>query len=366
MKTVQEKVRFFITPKDHVVPDKWSLYRRLAKKQISVDAQLKLEWIIFYHTTGGNNAKLTSYHFGVTRKTLHKWLARFDERSLSSLEELSRAPIHVRKRQIDITDRVRIINLRKKHLRYGKMKLVPLYTKQYGYTLSSWKIQKVIEEESLYPDKAKVTKQRNKRRQSQINQRKRITEFQRKLLINHLWHVDTVLLTMSIGGYRYLLTAIDETSKLAYARLYTTHSSKQATDFLNRLYYLTNGQINNIHSDNGSEFKKHFEMACTALNIPQYYSRVHTPKDNAVLERFNRTIQEEFVNAFDVDPIDVEDFNNKLLDWLIEYNNLRPHQTLAYLTPLEYITTHTLKEVSPMYSSSTGCCIYIIISYNSL
>ncbi len=155
------------------------------------------------------------------------------------------------------------------------------------------------------------------------------------------------------GGYRYLLTAIDEISKLAYARLYTTHSSKQAEDFLQRLTYLTENRIINLHHDNGSEFKKDFEKACIKLKLPQWLSRPYTPKDNPVLERFNRTIQEEFTEFWDVDPYDVPDFNQKLLDWLIEYNNIRPHQTLAYQTPLEYIDTHTEDRVLPMYSSHT-------------
>lgn len=284
---------------------------------------------------------------------MHKWLLRFREEYLASLEEESRAPIHVRKRQIDITDRIRIISLRKRHLRYGKMKLVHLFSKQYGYTISSWKIQKVIEQECLYEDRSKINKLKNKRLQARSHHKKRITELKKKKIVHYLWHVDTVLLTLSSGGYRYLLTAIDEVSKLAYARLYTTHSSKQAKDFLERLNYLTAGKITNIHHDNGTEFAGYFEKACTALNIPQYYSRAYTPKDNPVLERFNRTIQEEFVNVTDADPLDISDFNSKLLDWLVEYNNFRPHQTLDYQTPLEYITTHTLEKVSPMYSSST-------------
>lgn len=234
------------------------------------------------------------------------------------------------------------------------MKLQRLYFKEYGTHLSSWQIQKVIEEGNLYPDKLLAKKQREKKRKRASGQiKKRITEFQKRNITNYLWHVDTVLLTLSSGGYGYLLTAIDEVSKLAYSRLYTTHSSKQAKDFLLRLNYLTDQRIINLHHDNGSEFKKDFEKACLELKLPQWYSRPHTPKDNPVLERFNRTIQEEFTEHWDVDPMDLEDFNLKLLDWLVEYNSIRPHQTLDYLTPLEYIDTHTSGKVLPMWSSHT-------------
>jgi len=80
-------------------------------------------------------------------------------------------------------------------------------------------------------------------------------------------------------------------------------------------------------------FQKDFEKACKELSLPQWYSRVHTPKDNAVLERFNRTIQEEFVDIIDIGVEDTETFNHRLLDWLIEYNSIRPHQALDYQTP---------------------------------
>ena len=333
--------------------DKWNFLRNLAKDKISDKAQLKLEWVIFYHTSAERNAKTTASHFGISKKTFLKWFNRFDESNLKSLEEQSRAPIHVRTRQINTWERSRIIKLRRDHMKYGKMKIKRLYFTEYQQEISSWKIQKVIEGENLYPDKEKIKKRRNKQKQAQIQQKKRITQFQKKTIVNYLWHVDTVLLTMGIGGYRYLLTAIDEVSKIAYARLYTTHSSKQAKDFLLRLNYLTENRMINLHHDNGSEFKKDFEQACIGLKLPQWYSRPRTPKDNPVLERFNRTIQEEFVDFWDVDPVDVEDFNQQLLDWLIEYNSIRPHQTLDYQTPLEYIDTHTSGQLLPMSSSHT-------------
>ncbi len=55
------------------------------------------------------------------------------------------------------------------------------------------------------------------------------------------------------------------------------------------------GKIENIQTDNGSEFKKYFEQGCNKLNLNHYYSRVRTPRDNPDIERFNRTLQEEFI-----------------------------------------------------------------------
>ncbi|MBU6390600.1 transposase, partial [Patescibacteria group bacterium] len=47
-------------------------------------------------------------------------------------------------------------------------------------------------------------------------------------------------------------------------------------------------------------------------------------------------------------------FNRKLTEWLIEYNFVRPHQTLGYQTPWEYYSK--ANKLLPMYSSSAKSC----------
>ena len=347
-----QKTKFFFLGRSVSTTPNWQSLREQGRKKLSAKALLKLEFIIFYHTLGNKNAKITSLHFGITRKTLHKWIKRFNTHNLSGLEEISRSPVHVRKRQITLVQRVRIKSLRTRYLKYGKMKLISLYEQEYKEKISSWKIQKVIEEENLYPDKVSVSRLRKRQVQARIHKRQRITKLIKEKKVNYLWHVDTVVLTLTSGGYRYLLTAIDEVSKLSYARLYSTHTSRNAKDFLTRLVYLTDKKVINLHTDNGSEFKKEFEEACHELGIPQWYSRPHTPKDNAVLERFNRTIQEEFITMSDSDILFVREFNESLTDWLIEYNFHRPHKTLDYKTPIQYLDEYYQKEL-PMYSSPT-------------
>lgn len=348
----RRKHDYFFHSKEILTPNVWQLLRLRGKTSLSEKAQLKLEWIIFYQTIGKGNTIFTARHFGINPKTLHKWKKRFNEKDLSTLEEHSKAPLRTRVRDILPLQRERIRTLRKEHLRWGKLKLRKRYFKLYGEYISSWKFQIVIEEEHLYFDKAKARKQRKKQKQARKYPKRRITELLKKKKVNYLWHVDTIVFTLSQGGYRYLLTGEDDTSKLAYARLYTTHSSRKAADFLMRLHYLTEGEVINLHHDNGSEFEKDFKKACKELSLPQWYSRVHTPKDNPVLERFNRTIQEEFVEMIDIGVEDTEEFNKRLLDWLIEYNSIRPHQALDYQTPLEYIDNQQDK-VLPMSSSHT-------------
>lgn len=128
------------------------------------------------------------------------------------------------------------------------------------------------------------------------------------------------------GVKRYVITAIDRYGKLAFARCYKNASSYSAADFLRRLNYLLDDQIVNIQTDNGSEFLKYFQIACDNLNINHYFSRTRTPKDNAVVERFNRTLQEEWLNTGQF-TTNIDIFNHRLTNWLLFYNFKRRHAT---------------------------------------
>src|SRR3989344_3343793 len=83
---------FYFPSKDKPLPDRWNILRGFAKKELSLDAQIKLEWIIFYYSISSENVSATASHFGISRKTFHKWLGRFNETHLQSLEEHSRVP----------------------------------------------------------------------------------------------------------------------------------------------------------------------------------------------------------------------------------------------------------------------------------
>ncbi|MDF1496520.1 MAG: integrase core domain-containing protein, partial [Patescibacteria group bacterium] len=153
-----------------------------------------------------------------------------------------------------------------------------------------------------------------------------------------------------MGSKRYIITAIDKYSKIAFARMYSSHSSESSADFLRRLHYLLQGKIENVQTDNGSEFLGRFEEECVKLKLGHYFSRVCTPKDNAVCERFNRTLQDEFIKMGYMSN-DVTLFNRNLTEWLVEYNFHRPHQTLNYEPPINF---HYLNHnLLPMYPSST-------------
>ena len=336
----------------HTILDIYERWRKVADiLKISKKAKQHLDWIIYYYEHE-SNASLTCRYFGIQRKTFYKWFNVFDKDNiytLHCLEEKSRSPWKKRSRTIAPGVLARVIALRKSQPRYGKMKIKKLYENMYGETISSWKIQCVITDFKLQYKPTKNTRIQVKRRKA-IKKKRTIelvknTPFWKKKA-GFIICLDTIVIYWH-GMKRYIFTAVDKYGKVAFARMYTTKSSKNGEDFLFRLHYLLDGQIPRVGHDNGTEFEKYFKAACLKLDIDQYYSRVHTPKDNPNNERFNRTLQDEFMamKGFNPDPLI---FNRDLTEWLIEYNFNRPHQALDYQTPMEF------SKVLPMYPSCTG------------
>jgi transposase InsO family protein len=316
--------------------------------ELSREARAHLEWIIYYELSNFD-AALTIRRFGLTGKTFYKWLNRFDPNNLRSLEEHSRAPRKRRTKEYTPLQYERVIELRRQYIRYGKIKLLHYYQKLYpaDETISSWKIQCIIERAGIYYNPKKQARV-NRKRQLSVK-RKKITDLKQQRRKGFLLCLDTVVIYWK-SKKRYVITGIDKYAKVAFARMYTSPSSTSSRDFLYRLYYLLDGKIDNIQTDNGSEFKGRFDQACQKLSLEHYWSRVKTPKDNAVNERFNRTVQDEFIALGNMTD-NVRLFNQRLTEWLVEYNFRRPHQTLGYMPPINF--TYKYHKLLPMYPSST-------------
>jgi len=134
--------------------DKYERLRGQAKvRNLSSEGYLRLEWIIAYQK--GNKVKDICEQFGISKSNFYKWKQRFQAHNILSLETLSNTPKKFRSRIIDPIKEERVIKLRKKYSYYGKMKLQVLYKNQYKEHISSWYIQKVIENYSLYPPRRK-------------------------------------------------------------------------------------------------------------------------------------------------------------------------------------------------------------------
>lgn len=152
------------------------------------------------------------------------------------------------------------------------------------------------------------------------------------------------------GRRRYILTAIDVERKFAFARAYTNHSSQTAADFLRRVIATCPFPIVELQTDNGSEFARYFEDACISFDIKHFHTYPRSPKMNPFIERFNRTLSEDFIRyRLATLREDIDFFNSQLTDWLTWYNTVRPHESLGLVSPLSYILSSLLERECQMY-----------------
>lgn len=107
----------------------------------------------------------------------------------------------------------------------------------------------------------------------------------------------------------------------------------------------TRGVPSRIKVDNGPEFISKFLDAWVYFNQVQLdYSRPGTPTDNAYIESFNGSFRDECLNGNWF--LSVEDARDKISAWKTDYNELRPHLSLTYLTPADFARNHKLLTAS--------------------
>jgi putative transposase len=178
-------------------------------------------------------------------------------------------------------------------------------------------------------------------------------------LPGELVEIDTVDVFVD-GLKRYLITAIDLPTRFAFAYIYKSGSSNCARDFLDKLLNVAPFSISRIQTDNGHEFLKHFVEACQKKNLIHYFNYPRHPQSNAHLERFNRTIQEQFA-YWHTDELDEPAIiNHYLMAYLLWYNTEKPHRSIGKLPPLRYYLDNFVADPnkSNMYWTLTGAFIF--------
>lgn len=100
-----------------------------------------------------------------------------------------------------------------------------------------------------------------------------------------------------------------------------------------------------LRSDNGCHYgAKVFKEEIKRLGIHQTRTMVNTPKGNAIIERFFRSLKEECVwqHSFK----NFEEAKEAVDAWVKFYNEQRPHQSLNYDTPTGFYTREVIQKTA--------------------
>ncbi len=281
--------------------------------------------------------------FPVKRRTLFLWqqLLRNANGNNEALNERSKRPKTLRRRNwpLDVISKIR--QLRLEHPNISKEKIYPLLLPFcLNKTLPCPKPRTIGRIIADAPDKMRKVPTRVNFK-GKVVTRKQVFKLRKPKGFKakypgHCVSLDTI--ELFIYGYRrYVITFIDLYSRFAFAWATTSHTSQAAAEFFVLIKEIFPYQIINVLTDNGGEFLKHFDSLLKDDQKNHWYTYPKTPKMNAHDERFNRTIQEEFINYHLDELLDIGVFNNKLFDYLFWYNGERPHFSLNLRSPIQFL-----------------------------
>lgn len=149
-----------------------------------------------------------------------------------------------------------------------------------------------------------------------------------------LLELDTIHIIAPDGSRIYVYTIIDLFSRWAYAEVVPKIGTAQSVAFMKRAMKAASFRFEMVQTDHGSEFQKLFRFRLAKLGVAHRHSRVRQKDDQAHIERFNRTIQDE---CFDRIEHSISSFKRALPEYLRWYNGERSHMGINYQTPLEVL-----------------------------
>ncbi len=335
--------------KDYLLP-KFSKksYRLLMKTmqnsfamELSDIASFRIHVITHYYKYG---IKPTLDAFKVKKSSLYNWINSYEKSGgrVIALVPRKTRPEHTRKMQTDYRLVAFIKEMRREHGNIGKSMLKPFvdaYAKSLGIkTIGKTTIQKIIKrrhftfEKKVYPQKQKNKFQKLRVRKSP------------KVQSPGFVQMDSIIVYVNYEKYLFMCL-LDIFTKFAHVVSVDTLSSATAKRVFMEFEELSPTKVHTVQTDNGSEFLRSFHEYLEEQGIKHQFIYPNMPKINSFIERFNRTIQEEFILRNDEIYYDQKAMIRKLTKYLFWYNYQRPHASLNYMPPMTFIQTKIPKSM---------------------
>jgi len=306
---------------------------------ITKEAIQRLKILLFWKKYG---LQAVTDAYGAKRSTLYEWwkIYRESKQNIVSLNPKSQTPYTRRKRIIDY----QIINeIRRLRLEVcpnmGKEKIkkdLDIFCKKNNFkSISESTIGRIIKQKKIYHHRQKIYHNgtiKEIKRTKKLRKPKEFTAKEKGDLIE----IDTIV-KFVWGMKRYVITAVDVKTRYSFAWAYKKHDSQSTRDFFQKLKTVFPYRIKAVQTDNGSEFHRFFLEYLQENKIIHYWNFAGQPYRNGHIEKYNRTIQEEFIDWNETLLENTDEFNYKLMDWLVWYNTKRYHWGLGLESPVDYL-----------------------------
>lgn len=267
----------------------------------------------------GQSVRTVARHFGFSHSAVVKWVAKSKVRGYGSIPTQSARPKHCPQAlSRELVEQ--IIKKRMERRRCGQV--VHHELKQAGVSVSLSSVQRTLSRCHLLKKRSPWKRPHD------------ATPRPEALLAGALVQLDTIHIMAPDGGRIYIYTLIDLFSRWAYAEVVEKIGAEPSVQFVGRAQAAASFKFRMIQTDHGPEFSQWFTLGLWHLGMGHRHSRVRKSNDNAHVERFNRTIQEECLDGV---AHTVASFAQAIPEYLDYYNNARTHMGINYQTPSQLV-----------------------------
>lgn len=264
----------------------------------------------------GWSARRVGRHLGYHHTAIMKWVRKAEEIGFHPIPTKSSRPkSHPKQLEKGLVNK--IIETRLKHGRYSEVIHRELINKGIKVSLSS--VKRTLNRNYLL-------KKRSPWKRFHPHQ-----DRPKALKRGDLVQVDTIHRMISAKKRLYVFSLIDLYSRDAYAKAFESMNAKTSLIFIREAERELGFRFDMLQSDHGPEFGRWF---ISQIKKNHRYSRIGKPNDNAHIERFNRTLQEECLDKI---PNGVFEINKALKKYLRYYKYERLHGGINYLTPSQVV-----------------------------
>jgi transposase InsO family protein len=270
----------------------------------------------------------------ISRQTAHKWWRRYQEAGLGGLEDRSSRPRRCPTKTPAKVER-RVVELRRRH-QLGPARLAP----RAGIPAST--LHRVLQRHGVSRLSDLDRQSGRVIRRIEISHPGELVHIdikkQARIPKGGGWRVtgiENMVKNRSRArvriGYAHVHSAIDAYSRLAYSEVHSNETSATNIGFWRRAkaFFESYGiTIERVLSDNGSCYRsKDFAAELLKDTIKHTFTKPYRPQTNGKVERFNRTLLNEWAYAR---PYRSEAARTRALDtWLHLYNHHRHHTAIG-------------------------------------
>jgi transposase InsO family protein len=282
----------------------------------------------------GRTVTETAAAAGVSRQSLHAWLAKYEAGGLEGLVDRSHRPLSSPHQMLAAVEAA-VLEARRRHPSWGPRRIAVEVSKA-GPGLA-------VTESSVYRclRRAGLVEPDGRRR------RKREWKRWERGRPNELWQMDTVGgFLLADGSHAKALTGIDDHSRFCVsARLMPRERTRPVCDGLTAAIGAY-GAPEQLLTDNARVFTGKFfvppvevlfDAICRENGIEHLLTLPRSPTTTGKIERFHRTLRAEFDTRRVLGSLRVA--QQALDEWVGYYNTARPHQALDDATPAERFTS---------------------------